>query len=218
MNEQLVLLTAIFSAIATALAAFATWRAPMSAAKLAEALRRDAERDSERRRQKLNVFSTLMEERAQIHSDNGVRALNLVDIVFSDSREVRDAWAELYAAFSFKPLVPHVINERLIRLLGAIAKDIGLAVIYAPMTLTGSIVLLSKNKINSSEICNVNKLWQGCRAMRLEQAMQVHLPLYGRLGRNDSGGPGVSRTRDPSFRKRMLYPSELRGLQIYYRN
>jgi len=127
MNEQLGLLTAIFSAIATALAAFATWRAPMSAAKLAEALRRDAERDSERRRQKLYVFSTLMQERAQIHSDNGVRALNLIDIVFSDSPQVRDAWAELYAAFSFKPLLPHVINERLLRLLGAIAKNIGLA-------------------------------------------------------------------------------------------
>jgi hypothetical protein len=127
MNEQLGLLTAIFSAIATALAAFATWRAPMSAAKLAEALRRDAERDSERRRQKLYVFSTLMQERAQIHSDNGVRVLNLVDIVFSDSPQVRDAWAELYASFSFKPLVPHVINERLMKLLGAIARDIGLA-------------------------------------------------------------------------------------------
>ena len=34
-----------------------------------------------------------------------------------------------------------------------------------------------------------------------------------RKGRNEkkTGGPGVSRTRDPSFRKRMLYPSELRG-------
>ena len=165
MNEQLVLLTAIFSAIATALAAFATWRAPMSAAKLAEALRRDAERDSERRRQKLNVFSTLMEERAQIHSDNGVRALNLVDIVFSDSREVRDAWAELYAAFSFKPLVPHVINERLIRLLGAIAKDIGLAGDLRTDDLNRVYRPIVQEQDQLSEICNVNKLWQGCRAM-----------------------------------------------------
>jgi hypothetical protein len=35
MNENIALLAAVFSAIATALAAFATWRAPTAAAKLA---------------------------------------------------------------------------------------------------------------------------------------------------------------------------------------
>ena len=127
MNEQLALLAAVFSAIATALAAIATWRAPITAAKLAETMRREAERADERRRQKLYVFSLLMQERAQIHSENGVRALNLVDVAFSESREVRDAWAELFSAFSLKPLPPHVVSERLLKLLGAIAKDIGLA-------------------------------------------------------------------------------------------
>jgi hypothetical protein len=42
-----------------------------------------------------------------------------------------------------------------------------------------------------------------------------HVSHSGRVGRGrneeKTGGPGVSRTRDPSFRKRMLYPSELRG-------
>jgi hypothetical protein len=127
MIEQIALLTAVFSAIATALAAVATWRAPMTAAKLAETLRRDAERDAERRKQKMYVFSLLMQERAQIHSENGVRALNLIDIVFNESREVREAWSELYLAFYMKPLVQHVVDERIRKLLGAIAKDIGLA-------------------------------------------------------------------------------------------
>jgi hypothetical protein len=127
MSDQLVLWTAIFSAIATALAAIATWRAPIAAAKLAESLRRDAERADERHKQKLYVFSTLMQERAQIHSDNGVRALNLVDVAFSESREVREAWAELFSSFNLKPLPQQVLNERLFTLLGAIAKDIGLA-------------------------------------------------------------------------------------------
>ncbi len=99
----------------------------MTAAKLAETLRRDAERDAERRKQKMYVFSLLMQERAQIHSENGVRALNLIDIVFNESREVREAWSELYLAFYMKPLVQHVVDERIRKLLGAIAKDIGLA-------------------------------------------------------------------------------------------
>jgi hypothetical protein len=127
MTEKLTLLIAIFSAIATALAAFATWTAPRAAAKLAEALRRDAERHDEQQKRKLQVFAMLMQERALIHSENGVRALNLIDVVFNESREVREACAELFSAFQMKPLLQHVIDERLRKLLGAIAKDIGLA-------------------------------------------------------------------------------------------
>jgi hypothetical protein len=127
MTENLTLLTAFFSAVATGFAALATWAAPRAAAKLAESLRRDGERQSERQRHKLHVFATLMQERAQIHSDKGVRALNLIDVVFNESREVREAWSELFLAFHMKPLVQHVIDERLRRLLGTIAKDIGLS-------------------------------------------------------------------------------------------
>lgn len=126
MSEHLILLIAVFSAIATALAAIATWRAPLAAAKLAEALRRQAELHNEKQRQKLQLFTTLMQERAEIHSENGVRALNELDVVFNDAPEVREAWAELYLAFEMKPLVQHVIDDRLRKLLAAIAKDVGL--------------------------------------------------------------------------------------------
>jgi hypothetical protein len=127
MTETFTLWTAIFSAIATGLAALATWRAPRAAAQLAESLRRDAESHIERQRQKLQVFGLLMQERSQIYSENSVRALNLIDIVFNESRDVREAWSELYLAFQMKPYLQHVVDERLRKLLGSIAKDIGLA-------------------------------------------------------------------------------------------
>jgi hypothetical protein len=134
MTDHLTLLIAIFgaiatglAAIATCLAAIATWRAPTAAAKLAESLRRDAEMQDERQRQKLSVFTSLMQERAQISSENSVRALNLIDVVFNESRDVREAWSELLLAFHMNPLVPHVIDERLRKLLGTIAKDVGLS-------------------------------------------------------------------------------------------
>jgi hypothetical protein len=127
MTDHLTLLTAIFSAIATGLAAVATWRAPIAAAKIAESLRREAERHDENQRQKLSVLATLMQERAKIYSENGVRALNLIDVVFNESREVREAWSELFLAFEMKPFLQHVADERLRKLLGAIAKDVGLA-------------------------------------------------------------------------------------------
>jgi hypothetical protein len=127
MTDVIALVAAVFSAIATGFAAFASWSAPRAAAQLAESLRRDAERQSEHQKLKLQVFHTLMQERAQIHSGDGVRALNLIDVVFNESREVRESWSELLLAFEMKPLVQHVIDERLRKLLGAIAKDIGLA-------------------------------------------------------------------------------------------
>jgi hypothetical protein len=127
MTDLYTLMAAIFSALATGLAAFATWHAPRAAAKLAEDLRREGERNHERQKNKLHVFAMLMQERAAIYSENGVRALNLVDVVFNDSREVRDAWADLFRIFSVNPLSPLVLEERLHKLLVAMAKDIGLA-------------------------------------------------------------------------------------------
>jgi hypothetical protein len=67
-----------------------------------------------------------MQERAEIYSENGVRALNLIDVVFNDARKVREAWAELFLIFSSNPMPPHVLEERLRRLLIAMAEDIGL--------------------------------------------------------------------------------------------
>jgi hypothetical protein len=124
--DNLTLLTAIFSAIATGFAAYATWYAPRAAAKLAEILRRDSERAQQRQNHKLHIFATIMQERAAIYSENGVRALNLIDVVFSDSRKVREAWAELFLIFSSNPMPPHVLDERLRKLLIAMAEDIGL--------------------------------------------------------------------------------------------
>lgn len=76
MTDYLTLTTAIFSAIATGLAALATWQAPRAAAKLAEALRRDSEQIHERTKNKLHVFATLMQERGAIYTENAVRAVS----------------------------------------------------------------------------------------------------------------------------------------------
>ena len=66
-----------------------------------------------------------MQERSAIYSDASVRALNSIDVVFHDSRR-REAWSELYLAFSLNPLPQHVLEERLRRLLYVMGSDIGL--------------------------------------------------------------------------------------------
>lgn len=122
------LIAAFLSAIAATAAAIATWRGPISAARMAESLRRSAEVAADSRRFKLNVFASLMQERAEIYSADAVRALNSIDVAFSDEVEVREAWSELYQALNSKPVAPpHVLDERIRKLLREMASSLGLA-------------------------------------------------------------------------------------------
>ncbi len=127
MTEIVGLIAAIASTLATGFAAYAAWRAPRSAAELAERLRRDAENARQREEKKFWVFATLMQERAAIYTENAVRALNMIDTVFCDSRPVREAWAELYTTFNTQQIMQgpgH--DEKLRQLLAVMARDIGL--------------------------------------------------------------------------------------------
>lgn len=121
-------LPAIFSAIATAFAAFAAWQAPKAAAKLAEELRRQTEAENDSRRNKLSVFGAIMESRGALTSHRAVGALNLIDIVFHDNKPVREAWAELYRSFDPSSLTPpHAREEKIRRLILEMANDLGMA-------------------------------------------------------------------------------------------
>jgi hypothetical protein len=57
----------------------------------------------------------------------GVRALNLIDIIYHDCRPVREAWADLYLSFDASRNIPvHVQEQRLRTLLAAMAANLGL--------------------------------------------------------------------------------------------
>lgn len=117
---------AILSFFATAFAAWATWKGPQSAAILAETMRLNSEKDHERRRMKLNVFATLMQERATIYSVESVRMLNSIDFVFSESPTVREAWADLYTIFQ-GDIHPQLREDKVRVLLREMAADLGLS-------------------------------------------------------------------------------------------
>ncbi|GGF42724.1 DUF6680 family protein [Mameliella alba] len=124
--DLLAAIAAALSAFATIAAAYAAWRVPKSAAILSETLRREAEQDSEQKRLKLFVFTTIMQERASVFSAESVRALNLIDVVFNDSEPVREAWAELYNAFNARNASPFDHDSKLRALLKVMSEDIGL--------------------------------------------------------------------------------------------
>jgi hypothetical protein len=122
-SQMLSAIAAVASAIATIFAAYAAFRVPKSAAEFAEQLRRESEKGQERQRQKFIIFATLMQERSAIYTEDGVRSLNLIDVVFHDSRAVREAWAELYLALN----TPGTnFDDKLRGLLATMANDIGL--------------------------------------------------------------------------------------------
>jgi hypothetical protein len=122
-----------WAAIATSRAVIATRKAPVEAAQIAASLQ-DA---SERRRLKLWVFATIMQNRHFLGEVESVKALNLIDTVFHNVPQVRDAWAQLFAALNdprnFPPTGPMpVIDERRNSLISSMARDLGLMEDFRP--------------------------------------------------------------------------------------
>ena len=56
---------------------------------------------SAKRKDKMDVFKTMMMNRIG-WSVEGTRAMNIIDIVFSDDKNVRQAWSEYYHALCVK--------------------------------------------------------------------------------------------------------------------
>ena len=124
--DPIVIATSL-SAVAALAAAYSAWKGPIGAARMAEELRRTSEARLETKRFKLNVFATIMQERGDITSLDAVRALNSIDVAFSDSEPVRTAWAELFRVLNVRPMVEHQLDDRLRALLREMAADLGIA-------------------------------------------------------------------------------------------
>lgn len=112
---------------AAALAVWATFRAPKLAAEFAEKLRENAQALEEQKRLKLFVLTTLMQFRGQIANPNSVAALNLIDLVFSASPEVRNAWRHFNDATKAQPYSNEATMERYRQIINCIARDVGLS-------------------------------------------------------------------------------------------
>ena len=120
-------IAAVASAVAAIAAVIVTWNAPRSAARFAERLRVENERFEQTKRQKLFIFSEVLKARGVQITREAVGAFNLIDLVYLDSPKVRDAWAELYSAYTKGNMPGGVVEDKMNSLLKAIAEDIGLA-------------------------------------------------------------------------------------------
>ena len=77
--------------------------------------------------EKRKILSILMSKRYDIISMESVNALNMIDVIFYKSDNVRNAWQEFMRAAELPEAQtkPQIINDKYLRLLEEIAKDIG---------------------------------------------------------------------------------------------
>ena len=115
---------AVATFMAACVAVWATFKAPKRAAEIAEQLRRTNDKADSERRSKAFILETLLRHRASIIHADAVNALNLIDIIFIDVPEVREAYQQFWNAtaeptpWELKVERYNTIIERIVRHLG----------------------------------------------------------------------------------------------------
>lgn len=83
---------------------------------------------AERRKDKVQIFKTLMTSRIYGWTQESVHCLNVIDIVFSDDKKVRDAWKDLYDKYCVRnpdDVQLKKIQNAQYKLLETISKSLG---------------------------------------------------------------------------------------------
>lgn len=82
---------------------------------------------SQLKRNKTEIFAILMSKRYEISAEESVDALNMIDVVFYKSPDVRTAWKTFIDATNApeSPTKEQIIRDKHLRLLEVIAEDIG---------------------------------------------------------------------------------------------
>lgn len=83
---------------------------------------------SEKRKDKMQIFKILMTSRIYGWTVDSVHALNVIDIIFADDENVRNAWKELHEKYTVENPTETQLNQIKIaqyKLLEEIAKSLG---------------------------------------------------------------------------------------------
>ena len=76
--------------------------------------------------QKVFVFRTLLANRHQITSDESVKALNMIDVVFYQHKDVRKRFEEFIEASNKKPVDGNLIITKYLRLVESVGVAVGM--------------------------------------------------------------------------------------------
>lgn len=84
---------------------------------------------TERRKDKMEIFKTLMMARIHSWTYESVKALNIIDIVFADDKNVRQAWKDLYSRYCISNPSAIEMKERE-QLMYKLIENIGISLGY----------------------------------------------------------------------------------------
>ncbi|RYU62667.1 hypothetical protein ERW51_18740 [Aliivibrio finisterrensis] len=79
----------------------------------------------QKRRDRLDIFKTLMTTRENNLTLDFVKSVNAIDVVFHNRSSVREAWRELYNSYNTSDPDLKRISDNHTKLLEAMAKDLG---------------------------------------------------------------------------------------------
>lgn len=117
---------AVANVVIAVTAVWATLRAPRNAALIAENIRKQTEQELREKNVKLFNFYTLMQHRAMPYADAAVQQLNMVDVIYHDQKEIRDAWHSYFSSLDRNNNIEQgEQRRRLSRLLIEIALHLG---------------------------------------------------------------------------------------------
>ena len=116
------LVLAALTAFATACAAAAAIWGPKRSARFAISL----QQEKELRDRKFQVFMILMAHRKNYGQSLAMQHLNVIDLLWIDSRSVRDAWAEFYQSIASEGYSITQKEERFRRILSTMSHDLGM--------------------------------------------------------------------------------------------
>ena len=116
-------LIAIANAVVAVVAVFIAFLSP----KISWGLARRSQKEDQGRRERLGVFSTLMQSRAVPQSREAVGALNLIDVAFEDCPTVRRIWREYFgmicnSTFTQSPVGRELTKQKLADLQAEMAR------------------------------------------------------------------------------------------------
>jgi hypothetical protein len=81
----------------------------------------------DRRQAQLDIFRTMVKFRAQVLHTDAVAAVNLIDLVFADAREVRAAHEQFLVSVDDVTVGDAVRRERFRRIIEAMSRHLGLS-------------------------------------------------------------------------------------------
>lgn len=116
------------------------------------------QKKNQKRRDRLEIFKTLMTVRDSNANMDFVKSVNSIDVVFHDCNEVRQAWRNLHTSYGKKPPVFREIQNGHTKLLEKMAVHLGYKdqITWEDITSSYTPYWLEEERLNQEEF----KKWQ----------------------------------------------------------